>query len=680
MTRDQAREEMKSRLTEYVQSITKPSCGENMYVCPLCGSGEGKHKTGAFSVYDNGQKWKCFSCGNGGDLFELIGQIEHIGDFKNRMDRAAEIFHITLDSNDEYKKGHMIMERTEIKSVENETTAKEEPEVDYTENFNIANRQLFDERYKEGLEYLHKRGISDETARKFNVGYVPFWRHPKVTSDNVPTSPRIIIPTSKSTYMARDIRSDSELDISAKRFTKQKVGKVHILNESALWNSETPIYVVEGEIDLMSIIEVGGNGIALGSTNMVDKFLSLVSKKPPIQPLIVSLDNDEDKNKGEKAALELMKGLEEQGIPCIKYNPCGKHKDPNEALTADRSTFTAAVEHGSTLDIPRKIVNEDVPTDKENYMRLSNGGYFQGFVNRIANSVNDTCISTGFKYLDNCLGDGLQPGLYLIGAVPSLGKTTFTLQIADNAAYCGHDVMFFSLEMSRDELMSKSVSRHTATYLVENGKNVTGAKSTTEIMRGKCHQHFTEAESVMVEEAMKRYAQYADRIFVEEGCGDLSVYNVCKAVERHIKLMGKTPLIVIDYLQILAPYPGYERSAERVIADKTTMELKRLGRDLKTPILVISSFNRQSYNQEVSFSSFKESGGLEYGADVLLGLQFDSVNKEKFSDVKAKSGDIYNIELMILKQRNGKVGNKVKFDFFPRCNYFMEAKGQGQRK
>lgn len=231
MTRDQAREEMKSRLTEYVQSITKPSSGENMYVCPLCGSGTGTHKTGAFSVYGNGQKWKCFACGNSGDTLELLGQYEHINNFKDRLDRAAEIFGITLDGkNDMYLKGGHRMNRAESKTADIRSNIAETPEIDYTENFRKAQKQLFDEKYKDGLAYLNKRGISAETARKYGLGYVPHWRHPKVTSDSVPDSPRIIIPTSKHSYLARDIRSN--LSDSSVKYAKQKVGETHIFKEA----------------------------------------------------------------------------------------------------------------------------------------------------------------------------------------------------------------------------------------------------------------------------------------------------------------------------------------------------------------------------------------------------------------------------------------------------------------
>lgn len=518
MTREQAIEELKSRLTEYIRSVTKPSGGENMYICPLCGSGTGKHRTGAFSVYDNGSKWKCFACDTGGDVFELIGQVEHISDYKEQLNRAAEIFGITLDSGETTYKGDIIMNKTTGSGAEN-TEVKVE---DYSEMFKQAQDRLFNGSDKNGLEYLHKRRISDETAKKFGLGYVPLWRHPKAPKA-VPSSPRIIFPTGKGAYFARDIRDN--VPDSDKEYQKQYVGGVNMLNVDTLYNSDRPIYIVEGQFDLLSIIEAGGNGIALGSTSTVNKFLSLVGKKPPVQPLIIALDND---GAGENAATKLMNGLEKLGIPYIKYNPVGHYKDANDALVADNREFAKAVQLGNDFE---KLKVERAKANNEKYMQLSNGRHIQDFINGIANSVNDVCIPTGFKLLDNCIGGGLHPELFLVGAVPSLGKTTFVLQIADNAACCGNDVLFFSLEMSREELMAKSISRTMAMYLVENGQKVENAKSTREILSGKCHQSFSQAEKMMFEEATRRYAEYADRFFLKEGSGNLSADDIRRTVE-----------------------------------------------------------------------------------------------------------------------------------------------------
>lgn len=668
MTRDQAREDLKSRLPEYVQNITKPSNDENMYVCPLCSSGEGKHKTGAFSVYDNGRKWKCFSCGNGGDLFELIGQIEHIGDFKNRMDRAAEIFHITLDSNDEYKKGRVTMTSTEIKRAENAAANEEEPTVDYTEKFKQAQEQLFNREDKRGLEYLHKCGISVETAKKYGLGFVPEWRHPKAPKA-VPFSPRIIVPVGKEGYMARDIREN--LTGKATKHVKMNVGKQHILNTDVLYNSDKPVYIVEGQFDMLSIIEAGGNAVALCTTGKVREFLSLVGKKAPVQPLIIALDNDKTHggNAGEKAAAQLADGLTKLGIPFVKYNVSGKHKDPNEALVADREEFTAAVLRGNDIDSLR---DETETAEKEEYMQNSALAHLQEFLDGIGESVNTPNIPTGFANLDEALDGGFYEGLYVLGGSTSLGKTTLELQICDNVAANGFDALVFSLEMSRSELMAKSISRISYDTVIKNGYDTRYAKTVRGITDGKRYSSYCQEEINLINNSVNEYGKYAGHIFVTEGIGNISTDSIRKIVKRHIHYTGKKPVVFVDYLQIIAPCKGYERSTDKQIIDKAVLELKRLSRDFKIPVIVISSFGRSSYNKEAEMESFKESGGIEYSCDVLLGLQAEGAGERGFDYTAAKEGDTRNIELRVLKNRNGRVNQILKFSYYPAFNLIRE--------
>ena len=91
MEQNIARETLKKYLTEYVQSVTRKSKGANMYVCPLCNSGAGKNGTGAFSIKD-GIRWTCFSCGEAGDIFDLIGKVENITDYTQQLKKASELF------------------------------------------------------------------------------------------------------------------------------------------------------------------------------------------------------------------------------------------------------------------------------------------------------------------------------------------------------------------------------------------------------------------------------------------------------------------------------------------------------------------------------------------------------------------------------------------------------------
>ncbi len=88
---EQALQAIRERLPEYVGSITERSKG-GFWVCPLCGSGTGPNRSGAFRI--QGDRWRCFSCGRGGDVLDLLGEIEQITDFRDRLLRAEEVFRI----------------------------------------------------------------------------------------------------------------------------------------------------------------------------------------------------------------------------------------------------------------------------------------------------------------------------------------------------------------------------------------------------------------------------------------------------------------------------------------------------------------------------------------------------------------------------------------------------------
>lgn len=96
MEQNIARETLKKYLPDYVLSVTSKSKGANMYVCPLCNSGNGKNGSGAFSI--KGERWTCFSCGESGDIFDLIGKVENITDYNQQLKRASDLFGISLDT------------------------------------------------------------------------------------------------------------------------------------------------------------------------------------------------------------------------------------------------------------------------------------------------------------------------------------------------------------------------------------------------------------------------------------------------------------------------------------------------------------------------------------------------------------------------------------------------------
>ena len=661
MERQDAREQLKGYLRNYVESVTQKSKGANLYVCPLCGSGTGKSGTGAFSI-KNGTNWKCFSCNAGGDIFDLYGAINGTTDHNEQLRGLSEMYGIQVasyrstaqeDFSPEYQ-NHAKNEQYTHNSIHTSVYTQADPpqQTDYTDFFLQAHKAV------EQTDYWKRRGLSKETVDRFKLGYVAEWRHPK--APKAPTSPRLIIPTSPYSYLARDTRD--QIPEEQRAYSKSKVGSIQLFNKKALQTATKPIFIVEGELDALSIIEVGGEAVALGTTTKSKALIELLKAQAPAQALIIALDNDEA---GQRASRELTEGLQGLNIPCYSFNPCGQYKDANEALQRDREALTIAVEEAEHLQ------DEEAQAQKEAYLKNSTAHYLQSFVNGIADSVDTPYIPTGFKKLDSVLDGGLYEGLYIVGAISSLGKTTIITQIADQIAQAGTDVLIFSLEMARAEIMAKSISRHTLQSVLATGGDIRNAKTARGITTGKRYIDYSQTERDLINSSIMEYSKYAQNIYISEGVGDIGAEQIRETVQKHILYTGKTPVVIIDYLQILAPYS--ERATDKQNTDKAVMELKRISRDYKTPVIGISSFNRANYKEAVTMEAFKESGAIEYSSDILIGLQLKGAGKKDFDANEAKRKDPREIELVILKNRNGRTGDSLSFNFYPLFNYFEET-------
>lgn len=639
--------QIKSRLLDYVEDVTDHSSKGNRkgYICPLCKSGLGRNKTGALSVTKDGLRWKCFSCDQSGDVFDLIGLIEGINDYSGQLRRASELFKIPIENHYLSKKNPS---QSELSMKGNLMTEQENN--NYTNFFKEAHANI----YK--TDYAKKRGLSDEIINRFMLGYIENWKHPNA-SDGISGSPRLIIPVSKNSYFARDTRDD--IPNFQQSYSKIKVGGSNLFNASVLnQNLDKPIFVVEGEIDALSVMEVGGEAIGLGGVGNISKLLKRLENAMLKQPLIISLDND---SAGQEKQRKLVNSLKEKNIPFkIGKITCKETKDPNEMLVKNRQLFS-------------KLVNEtsaNLDDKKKQYLNNSSRYHLQNFINGINDSVNASFIPTNFKKLDDLLDGGLYEGLYVVGAISSLGKTTLVTQIADQIAEQGFDVLIISLEMSRNEIMAKSISRNTMKEVVKNDSDIRNAKTVRGIMAGSKYSSYSTVEHELINTAVKEYSDYANHIYIIEGMGNVGVREVRKFIERHQHFTGKSPVLVIDYLQILAPFN--ERATDKQNTDKAVLELKRISRDFKIPVIGISSFNRDNYNNSVGMQSFKESGAIEYSSDVLIGLQFKGVGEIGFDINEAKSRNPREVELVVLKNRNGKTGTKMIFDFYAMFNYFEE--------
>ena len=313
---------------------------------------------------------------------------------------------------------------------------------------------------------------------------------------------------------------------------------------------------------------------------------------------------------------------------------------------------------------------------KQLYLNNSTEKQLESFLEGIKDESLVKPIPTGFKLLDETLNGGIKQGLYAIGAISSLGKTTLVHQIADNLALDGHDVLFFSLEMDRFQMLSKSLSRLSYQIAEEEGKDTDKF--------ALCHSDIVQAYKLkgkqveMLDKAVETYkANYARNIRYEYGAK--SGEEIARVVDNHIKYTEKKPIVIVDFLQYVK---GTKQDA-RMATNENVAILKDLVVQHGIPVILISSFNRSSYKTQASMESFKESGEIEYISDVLIGLQLKDCQGEG-NDIqieidKAKAKPVRSVELKLLKQRDGIATKTINFEYKPRFNYFKEI-GEARTK
>ena len=292
---------------------------------------------------------------------------------------------------------------------------------------------------------------------------------------------------------------------------------------------------------------------------------------------------------------------------------------------------------------------------------------------------------TGYRNLD--LIQPLYPGLYALGAISSLGKTTFVHQMADQIAAAGEYVLYFSLEQNRFELFSKSLARgffrrHREETVRNNQQSTYPTPSSIDLRRGAGNAYPQE----LAEQIDAYSTAVGDRLNIVDGSFAVTVEDIVQLVDA-IVANGVKPVVIVDYLQIIAPSviqsgkSAYALDARQSI-DHIVHTLKALQTKYNLTVIAISSVNRANYTVPIDFESFKESGGIEYTADVVWGLQLSVLQDEDFikaskSIVKqremimdAKAETPRKIDFVCLKNRYGAASYNVGFDYYPASDIF----------
>lgn len=634
MMNDNTKEELKAYLPQYVEQITHKS-KSGLYNCPLCNSGTRRNKTGAFSIFDGGKAWHCLSCEKGGDIFKLIELVENKPNFTDQVERAAEIAGMRIENTQPMKQP--------------QPTIKADPAGRYAEYIAKCHAAINE------TDYFKKRGFTDEAIERFNLGY-----------DSIKKV--VVIPYDKSGnyYITRSIK--------VKEFRKpdaDEAGPEPIFNKAALYE-EKPCFVCESPIDAISILSISDkcNAIALGGTGS-EKLKTAVTEKRPNCILILSLDNDEAGISATERAAEKLTAENIDFI--IAEYPAGALKDANEMLIDNADQLKGDIEKNINRANNKA---EEVKAEKLKELNTTKAkNLLADFIDN--NTLETPCIKTGFNIFDAEMDGGLYPGLYILGAISSMGKTSFMLQLADQIAAGHNDVLYFTLEMGARELIVKSLSRYS---YIASGKAAINAVYSRTITNVEKRAAMTTQQRVNYDKAIEQYtAQVSNNIWYFESLGDIGIDEIRGRVRKHHEITGRVPLVFIDYLQIMKPIN--ESLTEKRNTDKAVLELRKLAREYNTTVFVISSLNRSSYSGDISMDAFKESGAIEYGSDVLLGLQprgmaigsykkDEKNNKELIESTKA--AEKRELELKVLKNRSGRTGQRIDLDYNAKFDYFEE--------
>lgn len=307
------------------------------------------------------------------------------------------------------------------------------------------------------------------------------------------------------------------------------------------------------------------------------------------------------------------------------------------------------------------------------------GDYAAQFTREGIQGIASQRVSTGFPALDRSLNGGLAEGLYVLGAVPGLGKSSLALQIASNVSAGGIPVLYFALEMNRNWITAKAICR--TDFMLNRQPGL----SPSALLDARQARSFSPAQWERLDLARERVQKDEANLYLyEQGPNMSHIGHIQEAIHAfrndpgRQNYRGKPLMVVIDYLQILAPKDGAFRASDKQVVDENVRTLCKIrDQEEGVIILLISALNRVSYNNPIGLESFKESGSIEYSADVILGMQYQGIGPKSFSVEDAKARSPRELELTLLKMRYGQDGVKIPLHFYSEGSFFQQPDGEG---
>lgn len=607
------------------------------YICPYCGNGTGEDGDGlSVTPYDWGFNYRCFGKCNGANYTAIDLIAAHLGyDAKTQegraktATRAKEMFNLSDSS---------------TFSGENKKVA--EPMNDGATEKNIKTTKNYSKFYETVQNQLAKflnstggnfRGLSFEDWREVGAG-IATAADLKSIGENIPASSRcLILPYNSSRFLIRSIDNAPQVKRGNTGGKKTEVYNPYNVN------FEKAVFVPEGEIDAMSIHKAGFPAVALsgaGEYKILIRTLESSGVDKAKVRIILLFDNN-DSGAGQNAAKKAIAELKAAGYSAVNFilSPSRKY-DANEFLQKDFDGF-------------RERLTEIYKQANREFAKIEGVEVLADVfddLDEMSEKLKGNLLKWGSPTLDEKLP--MLPGCYLLGALPSLGKTTFALNVAANVCEQGAAVLYISFEPTSKQIAVKDLARYWFKKIWNNHRDNRSPElvpTATQMMLGRYNSTFGFDEMKKVREELK--AKRENFYFLQgrrETARDL-ISKIKPYVDNGVKF------IVIDYIQLIKGTDTTKTAREQI--DETIRELQIFQSENDLVILFISSFNRENYRNYACIESFKESGGLEFTADAILALQLKYLDGESRTDNKKfqekKQSQPRDMELVGLKNRFG---------------------------
>ena len=374
--------------------------------------------------------------------------------------------------------------------------------------------------------------------------------------------------------------------------------------------------------------------------------LALLDAGEPVDPVSIKA---QAKRQGVELSNELLSELMEI-VPSAAYCVDYAHRVAEEARTRAIKDLATRIQEDSTStpdELLSTLQRETEAIRASSYQRglLTPCDTLHRFMDYVvqAGEKRDNFISSGYSNLDNILGGGfIRGGLYILGARPAVGKSTFAVNLADNIS---GNTLFVSLEMTPEQITAKRISRRIGV-------------SSSHLLSGQLSDQTWEKVSLASSDISQRGLYLNSRY-------DLTVQQIALLAQAVPDLRA----VIVDYLGLIQPATRSASTYENI--SQISRELKRMALSLNVPVICLCQLSRQvesRQNKRPMLSDLRDSGAIEQDADGVLFLYRDDYYTGGPTD-----GQPSAVELTVAKNRHGQTG-ETGFDLWLQHSFFREAK------